>query len=732
MAICHIAIKQGTRSGGQSAEAKDDYLERNGRYGGKDGKRKNGVLLSESGNMPAWAKTPREYWKAADQYERANGRLFIQVEFALPVELSEEQQIELSREFSEKLTGPGCLPYTMAIHAEDTDNPHCHLMISERRNDGIGRSPDTWFRKADAKASPGAKKTDEFQKLDSYWNMRVTWAGLANNALERAGLAERLDPRTLEAQGKGREAQIHEGRSPERKAENEEIKRRNARRAEMENALVSIDRERQELDGLETEISRSVESGSAEPIGGGAGPEEPKNSEEEMPGLQPEWQGMAAEYAELEACHDALEKRSEQAAFTESRMEKSGHTASGLEYLERLKALEREAAEDLEAQKERMRRRGRERPEETRAEMQTLGFSRRTEVLSLVPEMRAYAAVPEVSEAPEAHPSPEREEEQTEGMAAAPARATETAAEEEKAQEAGAAEGETAIKKDSGALTSGQAQPARPRATYTELKEYRDGLAARLDAEAQKIARHGIAEARRKQIEAEAKRIKAEKAAIYGSYCDAVADRDAHYEKEPPEPLFLGRGKWELEHGRWKSQLDAMQRMVAGLWEKAGGDMGLKHTGYGKEEVARRLTDGYALEEAKKIYDKSDEWKATLENINERAFLEAARRDPETKKALDEANRELTELEAKERLDRRIAELDGKLSNPPYWIGSAGYPKREAAADARELLRLESMRLYDESGGQIRQDYALKKAIERHPVVADIERKLGRDRGMGR
>jgi hypothetical protein len=84
------------------------------------------------------------------------------------------------------------------------------------------------------------------------------------------------------------------------------------------------------------------------------------------------------------------------------------------------------------------------------------------------------------------------------------------------------------------------------------------------------------------------------------------------------------------------------------------------------------------------------------------------------------------------RLDRRIAELDYKLNNPPYWIGSAGYPEREAAADARELLKLESMRLYDESEGEISQQDALKEAVERHPVVADIERRLERSRGQGR
>ena len=42
--------------------------------------------------MPEWAQDdPRTYWAAADENERANGRLFRDIEFALPKELFERQ-----------------------------------------------------------------------------------------------------------------------------------------------------------------------------------------------------------------------------------------------------------------------------------------------------------------------------------------------------------------------------------------------------------------------------------------------------------------------------------------------------------------------------------------------------------------------------------------------------------------------------------------------------------------
>jgi hypothetical protein len=81
--------------------------------------------------------------------------------------------------------------------------------------------------------------------------------------------------------------------------------------------------------------------------------------------------------------------------------------------------------------------------------------------------------------------------------------------------------------------------------------------------------------------------------------------------------------------------------------------------------------------------------------------------------------------------DRRIAELDHKLNNPPYWIGSAGYPIREAAADMRELVKLESMNIYNESNGKISEEDALKMVAERHPVIREIRKTLERG-GIGR
>jgi hypothetical protein len=78
--------------------------------------------------------------------------------------------------------------------------------------------------------------------------------------------------------------------------------------------------------------------------------------------------------------------------------------------------------------------------------------------------------------------------------------------------------------------------------------------------------------------------------------------------------------------------------------------------------------------------------------------------------------------------DRRITKLDDKLNHPQYWIGSAGYPEKEAIADMNELLELEEVRLYNESDGQISHQDARKKAVERHPITIKVRKNLERSR----
>ena len=79
MAVFHLKVSVGSRAGGQSAVAKADYIEREGRYE----QDREELEHKEHGNMPEWAEEdprsegdPRSYWEAADEHERANGSLY--------------------------------------------------------------------------------------------------------------------------------------------------------------------------------------------------------------------------------------------------------------------------------------------------------------------------------------------------------------------------------------------------------------------------------------------------------------------------------------------------------------------------------------------------------------------------------------------------------------------------------------------------------------------------------
>jgi MobA/MobL family len=214
----HLSFRSGSRGGGACASSAYAYISRTGEYSGPD---RDEAIYEESGHMPSWAADDAaEYWDAADLHERANGRLYVSADFALPLDLDREDQIVLARAFVAELTDEEKLPYTLAIHAGlDADgeehNPHAHLMFSERQNDGIERERDLWFRRADPEHSEqgGAPKSRSVHGREWVEHARERWAELTNAALARSGRTARVDHRSYERQGIDREPGQHYGPS---------------------------------------------------------------------------------------------------------------------------------------------------------------------------------------------------------------------------------------------------------------------------------------------------------------------------------------------------------------------------------------------------------------------------------------------------------------------------------------------------------------------------------------
>ena len=255
---------------GSCALSSHDYITREGEYGSQgsldyDGSdqdeeartvERDPALYTESDHLPAWAEgAARAFWDAADLNERANGRLYISADYALPAAFDDDEWIELAQGFAKELTDEQHLPYTLAIHAgRDADgrahNPHAHLMLSERQNDGIERPREQWFRRADSQnpARGGAPKSRTFHGRAWVEAARERWARRLNEAFERKGAPERVDHRSYERQGIDREPGTHIGPSAAYRIDRGEVSDR------LEQAASTID-DRDRLDALEREIA---------------------------------------------------------------------------------------------------------------------------------------------------------------------------------------------------------------------------------------------------------------------------------------------------------------------------------------------------------------------------------------------------------------------------------------------------------------------------------------------
>ena len=195
MAIVHVAFKSSSTAPPAAAHAQ--YIARDGQYA-----KRGGVELVESGNMPEFAQTdPQAFWVAADAHERANGRTYTEIQIALPRELGKTEREELAREVTRELMGDR-FAYTMAVHVplakDNIDQPHMHLMFSERAVDAStrGLAEDRFFKRN------GAKKDPAWNDRNKPEEVREKWVETMNRAMERAGQEQRLDARSYVERGR--------------------------------------------------------------------------------------------------------------------------------------------------------------------------------------------------------------------------------------------------------------------------------------------------------------------------------------------------------------------------------------------------------------------------------------------------------------------------------------------------------------------------------------------------
>ncbi|MDR0325122.1 MAG: MobA/MobL family protein [Oscillospiraceae bacterium] len=233
MAIFHHTIQIISRSKGRPAVAAAAYRAGEKIKNERDGvthdyTRKGGIVHTEI-LLPEYA--PREYadravlWNAVEHIEKAkNSQLAREIEIALPVELTKEQNIALACDYVQRNFVAHGMCADLCLHDKGDGNPHAHVMLTMRPiNEDM-----TWGDKQRKvyilddngnKIYDPKKKTYKCSKIQTTdWDERTkaeewreSWAVAVNAALEKSGHSQRVDHRSYERQGVEQVPTIHIG-----------------------------------------------------------------------------------------------------------------------------------------------------------------------------------------------------------------------------------------------------------------------------------------------------------------------------------------------------------------------------------------------------------------------------------------------------------------------------------------------------------------------------------------
>ncbi|MGG3641469.1 MobQ family relaxase [Bacillus gobiensis] len=175
-------------------------------------------------HAPKWASDRERLWNEVNKIEKNyNAQFAREFNVALPVELSNEQQEMLTLEFCRKAFVDRGMVADIAIHRDDENNPHFHVMLTVRpfNEDGSWGIKAKRVYKFDEQGNHILDKNGkkDFDKVDTtdwnktevfnYW--RKLWAEKANQYLKENGINETISHLSNKDRGKEELPTIHEG-----------------------------------------------------------------------------------------------------------------------------------------------------------------------------------------------------------------------------------------------------------------------------------------------------------------------------------------------------------------------------------------------------------------------------------------------------------------------------------------------------------------------------------------
>ena len=248
MAIFHISFSNISAGKGRSAIASAAYRSGEKLFDDKECRRyfyarsviPESFILTPK-NAPEWASDREKLWNEVEKNDRkSNSRYAKEFNVALPVELSESEQKELLTKYvQENFVNQGMVA-DVAIHRDHPDNPHAHVMLTNRPFNSDG----TWGIKSKKqyilddngnKTYTGTSKYPKSRKIlmvdwdkkEKITEWRHNWAASVNQVLEQKNIPDRISEKSFIEEGIDDTPMQHEGinsKRHERKAFNQQVK----------------------------------------------------------------------------------------------------------------------------------------------------------------------------------------------------------------------------------------------------------------------------------------------------------------------------------------------------------------------------------------------------------------------------------------------------------------------------------------------------------------------------
>ncbi|WP_057738891.1 MobQ family relaxase [Liquorilactobacillus uvarum] len=248
MAIFHMSFSNISAGKGRSAIAGASYRSGEKLFDQKEGRSyfyarsviPESFILTPK-NAPEWASDREKLWNEVERKDRrANSRYAKEFNVALPVELSEDEQKELLTKYVQENFVDEGMVADVAIHRDHPDNPHAHVMLTNRPFNPDG----TWGLKSkrenilDENGNKTYTGNSRFPRSRKLWlvdwdkkekinQWRHNWAASVNQILEQKNIPDRISEKSFIEQGIDDTPTQHEGinsKRHERKEFNQQVK----------------------------------------------------------------------------------------------------------------------------------------------------------------------------------------------------------------------------------------------------------------------------------------------------------------------------------------------------------------------------------------------------------------------------------------------------------------------------------------------------------------------------